>query len=279
MRIIDTSDRAYARPAPSEPAAPVRVNGAEISRAAIAREIQHHPAPSPVEAHRAAVRALVTREILLQEAARLDLEAFPRAIEGGGRETDEDALVRALLEREVHVEAATETRCRRFFDAHRERLRAPDLFEASHILFAADPKDADALSAARAAARDAIDELARRPDRFAELAATLSSCSSARQGGALGQLSAGRMAPEFEAALRRQTPGETSREPVATHHGIHVVRLERFVEGRRLPYEHVRDRIADYLADIAFRRAVHEYLDVLAGRARVEGARIAGAAG
>ena len=55
--------------------------------------------------------------------------------------------------------------------------------------------------------------------------------------------------PEFDAALAAMTPGETSAEPVASRFGQHIIRLDRKIEGRQLPFEQVRDRIADYLAD------------------------------
>ena len=53
----------------------VRVNGVEIGPEAIAEEIQHHPAPDPQTAWTEAARALAVRELLLQEARRLDVVA------------------------------------------------------------------------------------------------------------------------------------------------------------------------------------------------------------
>ena len=49
----------------------VSVNGVVMPRDAIARETQHHPADTPILAWQAAARALVIRELLLQEARRL----------------------------------------------------------------------------------------------------------------------------------------------------------------------------------------------------------------
>lgn len=116
MRLVDTT---VENPAPAP--CPVRVNGIEISRAAIAREIQNHPAPTPADATEAAVRALVVRELLLQEAARLGLVADPQPV-AGGHETDEDAVVRALIEREVAVPVPTDAECRRVYDQNRDRI-------------------------------------------------------------------------------------------------------------------------------------------------------------
>ena len=61
----------------------VRVNGVEIAPEAIAREIQHHPAPDAETAWIEAARALAVRELLLQEALRLGLEAEPETDDAG----------------------------------------------------------------------------------------------------------------------------------------------------------------------------------------------------
>lgn len=270
MRLFDVNDR---RPVPPPP--PVRVNGTEISRAEIAREIQHHPAATPGAAREAAVRALVVRRLLLDEARRLGLEADPSADAGGRRETPEEALVRQLIESEVRVPAPCEAECRRFYEARPDRFRTPDIYEVAHILFAAARDDAEAFAAAEAAARGVIAALSVDAGRFAELAAALSACPSAGVGGNLGQISSGQTTPEFEAALTTMTPGTILNEPLRTRYGVHVVRLDRRIDGRRLPFEAVRRDIADYLADAVFHRAVHQYVAILAGRAEIEGITLA----
>ena len=67
----------------------VSVNGVVISRAAISRETQNHPASKPIEAWLAAARALVVRELLLQEARRVGIEPMPLQDAEGRRETDD----------------------------------------------------------------------------------------------------------------------------------------------------------------------------------------------
>ena len=69
----------------------VTVNNTEISRAEIARETQNHPSRSPIEAWKAAARALAIRELLLQEARRLNIVAQPMADDEGRRETEEES--------------------------------------------------------------------------------------------------------------------------------------------------------------------------------------------
>lgn len=91
----------------------VSVNGVAISRDAIAREVQHHKASKPIEAWQSAARALVIRELLLQRVRCLGIASSPRDNGGGRRETDEEALLRALIEEEVATPDPDEVACRR----------------------------------------------------------------------------------------------------------------------------------------------------------------------
>jgi peptidyl-prolyl cis-trans isomerase C len=265
--------RRFARPVP------VSVNGVAISSADIARETQHHASPDPDESWALAARALAIRELLSQEAARLGLAAEPIEDDEGRRETADEARLRALLEREVVVPNAGEAECRRFYDRNRRRFRSPDLFEPAHILIAAPPGDEPARAAARRTAEAVIAELQHRPRDFAALAEAHSACSSSKQGGNLGQIGPGQTVDEFERALAGMTAGEVHPHPVETRYGLHVVRLERRIDGRDLPFELVRERIAQYLEESVRRRALKQYVSILASRAKVTGVDLAAADG
>lgn len=266
------------KPAPPLPTPPVvRVNGVVIPRDAIAQEIQNHPAEQPLAAWREAARALVVRELLLQEARRLGIVAMPQADGAGRRETDEEALLRALAEREIVTPEPDEAVCRRYYERHLARFRSPDIYEAAHILFAARQDDPAAFAEARRQAEAALAELRLRPERFADLAAALSACPSGAQGGNLGQITAGQTTPEFERALSALQPGELCDSPVATRYGFHVVRLDRRIAGRQLPLAMVSARIADYLREGVGRRATAQYIARLVSRAEIAGIAIEGA--
>jgi peptidyl-prolyl cis-trans isomerase C len=258
---------------------PVTVNGIVIASADIARETQHHHSPDPDEAWTLAARALAIRELLGQEADRLAIEADPIEDGEGRRETPQESRFRILLEHEVVVPRAGEADARRYYEANRRRFRSPDLFEAAHILLVAAPDDLDARDAARDAATALIVQLRQSPDRFAAVAATHSACPSSKQGGNLGQVSTGQTVPEFETALRAITPGFIHSEPVESRYGLHVVRLDRRIDGEVLPFDLVRDRIADYLDEAVRRRAQQQYVSILAGRAAVAGVDLAAARG
>ena len=225
----------------------VSVNGVSIARDAIVREMQHHPAEKPIAAWQQAARALVIRELLLQEARRLGVVPQPISDGSGRHETDEEAMMRGLIEREVTVPEPDDDTCRRYYQRNGARFRSPDIYEAAHILFAALPADREAHARARDDAAAVLAELREHPERFAELAQTHSRCPSAGQGGNLGQITAGQTTPEFEQALIALSPGQLCEAPVATRYGFHIIRLDRKHEGRLLPYELVAGRIAEYL--------------------------------
>jgi peptidyl-prolyl cis-trans isomerase C len=93
----------------------ISVNGTVIPREVIAREVQNHPAEKPILAWQAAARALVVRELLLQESMRLGIEAEPLRDPEGRSETPEEAAMRALIEREVVIPEPDEAACHRFY--------------------------------------------------------------------------------------------------------------------------------------------------------------------
>ncbi|MBS0560289.1 MAG: peptidylprolyl isomerase [Proteobacteria bacterium] len=184
------------------PRPPVAVNSVVISAAEIARKVQNHPEASPEAAWDEATRALVIRALLLQRGRALGIVASPVETDGA-RETEEAALLRASLEREVHARRADEASCRRYCTANRKRFRAPDLFEPRHILFQADREDEAAHARACARAEAVSAELQHAPERFGALARALSDCSSAGEGGRAGQVTRGQTTPPFEAVHAR----------------------------------------------------------------------------
>lgn len=250
----------------------ISVNGADIPVAAIAAESQNHPADDPSAAADAAARALIVRELLLQEAHAIGLSAAPETDADGRTETDEEALIRQLLDDQVQTPEAEEADCRRYYDNNIERFRSPDIFEASHILLSADRDDAPAFDAAVIEAEAILRTLGERPQDFATIARERSDCSSASEGGRLGQITRGQTTPEFETFLLVLEEGQLCAQPVKTRYGVHVLRLDRKAAGRTLPFETVRPRIADYIEEASWRRAVSQYIHILASQATIEGA-------
>lgn len=268
-------------PPPPSLANIVSVDGVVIAESAIRGEMQYHPAETGRDAFAAAARALVVRELLLAEADRQGVVATPEA-SGSGRETDEDAAIRLLLEAAIEVPRADETTCLRHYRAHLARFTSAPIWEARHILLAAPESDAARRGTALQTARRLAEEVLRMPDRFGDVARAWSDCPSAEQGGQLGQVGPGDTAPEFEVALRTLAVGETTPMPVATRFGYHVIALDRRIDDQLMPFEIVRQRIADWLEAQSWSRAVAQYVSLLARNADIVGidlavdARVAG---
>jgi peptidyl-prolyl cis-trans isomerase C len=252
---------------------PVAVDGVAIPEQAIARELQYHPARSFGRARAEAVRALVVRQLLLNEAARrglLDAATVARPLPEAARQRAIDSLVSAA----APVPSVTEAEIRAFFAAHRDRFASPPLQSASHILLAAPPDDTEARAHARRDAEATRAVLREHPDRFEKLAKQRSACPSAREGGTLGQLSPGDLVPEVERALSAMQVGEILDHPVESEHGFHILRLDARAPGRPLPFEAVRSRIETYLRDQAWRRRVHDWVAELATQATITGCEL-----
>lgn len=267
-------------PEPAIPPPPsfgeVRVNGVEIDPEAIAREIQHHPAPDAETAWVEAARALVVRELLLQEAQRLGLDPDPE-LEGDKRvEADDDALVRQVLEEAVQPARAGEAECRRYYDANPQRFRTPDLFEAAHILIEPEGSDEAAWDTARVRAEAIAADLGDDQEKFAAAARSCSGCASAQQDGSLGQIRRGELVQSVQDGIESLAQGATSREPVRSRFGWHILRLHRRIDGRVLPFDAVRDKIADMLEARSWSVEAARYVAGLAERGQVEGVVVAG---
>src|SRR6056297_2340756 len=106
----------------------VIVNNETIPSAAIAAEAQNHEAPKdkPGIAWRKAAQALAIRTLLLQEANRRALTSDPLELAPGRVETEDEALIRALLDEALTIPPVTEEDVRADLGriAHPVRLRS-----------------------------------------------------------------------------------------------------------------------------------------------------------
>ena len=259
----------------------ISVNGQEIAETAVAAEMQYHPAKNRETAWRAAATALVVRQLLLQEAARLGLAADKEGAageEGAEGSNGEERLIQTLLSREISLPNVDEDACRRYWGANAAKFRSPELYEAAHILFAAAPDDEAARGIAKEAAAATIALLEKDPAQFARLARERSACPSGASGGLLGQQSRGDLVAELETFVMALEEGQICPVPVETRYGYHVLRLDRRIAGRELPYDQAKPLVERLLASSSWQRAVSQYLRILAGRAEIAGILLPGAA-
>lgn len=252
---------------------PVFVNGVEIPPVAIAAEAQNHPAPSgkPGLAWRAAAQALALREACLQAARAAGNKVQPCEIAPGLWETEDEAMIRAFLDARISPVEPSDDQLRQSYAENPERFRAPDLWEAAHILISAPPQDRSATAAAKAVADSLTAELAKNPGHFSDLARQHSACSSAKAGGLLGQVGPGDTLPEFESALRALQPGQIAAAPVQSRFGFHIVRLDAHARGAVLPFYAVLPRLRDAARKVAWTAAAKAAAALILAEADISG--------
>lgn len=248
----------------------IEVNGIKITPDEINAEVQYHPAESLFSAKYEAMRALVIRELLLQRASELGLCQRDEAIK------NPDPVIEALLSKEISVPDADRETCRRYYENNQSQFFTSPLYEVSHILYMAPLEDEKARSEALFRAQTTLVRLKAAPSLFEAIAREESACSSAKEEGRLGQISRGQTMPAFETALFAMKEGEVSSEPVASEVGYHIIKVHQCAGGQQLPFENVAEWIAKELQEKSWRRAFHQYIQLLAGRCKISGFRFEG---
>ena len=242
----------------------IRVNGVKIGDDAVAREMQHHPAPSRDEAERQAATALVVRELLLQRVREREI--------GGATE---DERIANLIEAEIKVPEPRDEEVARYYRRNSLQFTSPAIYRAAHIFFPARASNEKASAQAGAKAEAVFADVTANPERFTDLARAHSACSSKEKGGSLGLVRKGDTNPEVERALATMDVG--SIVLVRSRHGYHVLRLDDRAPAAELPLEQARNWIAGHLKKTSKRRAIAQYLQLLAATAKIEGVELAAA--
>lgn len=242
----------------------ISVNGVAIGKDAVAREMQHHPAASRDKAERQAATALVVRELLLQRVTQKEI--------GGA---NEDERIANLIESEISVPEPRAEEIARYYRRNGLQFTSPALYRAAHIFFPARASNEVASAKAKSRAEAVLAQVTSEPDRFADFARAHSACSSKEQGGSLGLVRKGDTNPEVEAALATADVGSIIL--VRSRHGYHILRLDERASATQLPLEQASGWIAEHLRKTSKRRAIAQYLQLLAAGAKIEGVDFAAA--
>jgi len=242
----------------------IKVNGVAIAQDAVAREMQHHPAPSRDEAERQAATALVVRELLVQRVHEREI--------GGA---DEDQRIANLIDSEIRVPEPTQEEIARYYRRNALQFISPALYRAAHIFFPARASNETASAEAKAKADAVLAEVLADRAMFGELARAHSTCSSKEQGGALGLVRKGDTNAELEQAMALMDVGEI--RLVRSRHGFHVLRLDDRAPATSLPLDQAIGWIAEHLRKSSKRRAIAQYVQLLTARAKIQGIDLAAA--
>jgi peptidyl-prolyl cis-trans isomerase C len=219
-----------------------------------------------------ALRERAWSELLRQETVRRGLLPPHEDPEAPGLSMGDQLVVESMLDEAADVPAPTEDECRRYYEARQSRYVEGAQARARHILFGVTAGVDVQKLAARA--EQALLSLTHERAEFAELARELSNCPTGAQGGDLGWFGPRDCAEELAAELfhgaNRRSLGLRPRL-VHSRYGLHILEVLERRPGTQARYEAVRGRIGMQLAQQARARALHQFMQLLGGQARIQG--------
>jgi peptidyl-prolyl cis-trans isomerase D len=170
-----------------------------------------------------------------------------------------------------------------YYQDHRDEFRQEEESCARHILVkvrSGEGGEGHSEEEARRIAQTLLERIQAGGDFAAIAKASSEDQGSAANGGDLGCFPYGRMVPEFDEALEKLEPGETS-GLVRTSFGFHIIRLESRQEERTLPLEEVEPRVRALVTDEKMSEVGDEKSQVIAtalahGKSLQEAASAAG---
>ncbi len=189
--------------------------------------------------------SLINLELLSRAAIDKNLDKDPQ-LAAALDIRRKDQLAKAYLESYVKAHPPTDAEIQAIYDKEKAAATEPE-YRARHILVKTE-----------AEARKLIASLGKKA-KFEDLARKHSQDpGSAKQGGALDWSERGSFVKEFSDALAGLKKGETTKAPVKTQFGYHVIRLEDIREPQLPPLEAVRGEIIKQIQQLRIRDAITE---------------------
>ena len=239
--------------APSAPATPAVdsgkplavVNGKEIPALygeLVKREMAQGQPPSP-ELEARVRESLVNLELLSSAAVAKGLDKDPQ-LAAALDIRRKDQLAKAYLEDYVKAHPVTDAEIQETYDKAKAGPVEPE-YRARHILVKTE-----------AEAKKIIADLGKKA-KFEDLAKKHSQDpGSAKDGGALDWTNGGAFVKEFSDALASLKKGETTKTPVKTQFGYHIIRLDDTRKPELPPLEAVREDVVKQLQQLRIRDAI-----------------------
>ncbi len=244
----------------------IKVNEILIDEALLACELQYHQYDDFKTVVQQAGKALVIRQLLLEQLDQKGLTSDPN---------EEDEAVQKLLDEVITYDDPSENDCLDYFKNNPGKFMSPTLMDVDHILLSASENDLSGRKKAKRKAYDLIERLTKNPLLFAALAEQYSACPSRKAGGFLGQVSKGQMESTFEQQLMLLSEG-LAKEPIESNQGFHVVNIHRKIEGDSLDYKLMAGKVHAYLKHRAANLAIQSYIWGLVESANIEGIDLTG---
>ena len=248
-----------------------------------------------IEMRESIVENMITREVLLQEAALYEVdngeienqiaafkenfpdeESFISALSTQGFDLDgfkktisEDLKIQKLIEEKVPTEIVIpEDEMITFYDENPSYFTQPERIHASHILVSLQDKTTDEEKEAALEKINRIQEELKNGADFVKLAKNESEGPSAPKGGDLGEFSRGQMVSTFEEVAFALPEGKIS-GIVETQFGYHIIKThERFPETSH-PFEDVKESISSYLKQEKSQTIMVDFINALKDAANI----------
>ena len=185
--------------------------------------------PDSPELQNAVKEELIRREILVQEAKKKGLDKSAD-VQGQVELARQAVLIQAFLSDYVRANPISDDQLRKGYDAIKTNLGTTE-YKAKHILVA-NEDDAKAIIAK-------LDK----GEKFSELAKQSKDPGSKDNGGDLGWNSPNAYAKQFSEALVKLKKGETTKTPVKTDFGYHVIFLEDTRPLTPPPFEQIKPQL------------------------------------
>jgi len=166
------------------------------------------------------------------------------------------AIERTLLAQKAEEVAiqkninVTETDIRTYYDTNKHTYKRPKQFKASHILIKVNPSSNTEERAVLEKKAKELAVKAKNGEDFYNLAYYNSDDRSKYVGGDLGYFHEGQTVPEFEEAVKKMKPGETS-EPIKSMYGWHIIKLVEINEAKQLEFDETKVKIRESLEKTA----------------------------
>lgn len=209
-----------------------------------------------------------------------DEEQFQAALKQEGltmedlrRSLERQALVSRVQQIEVMRSISiTDVELRQFYETHQDEFRTKPEVTLREILVDV-PQDPRGINVAADDEARAKAETARARvmagEDFARVAGELSDSPSRANGGLIGPVNRGELAPTVQAVLERLPRGQVS-EVLRTPRGYQILKLESATEASVPPFEQLRDQVGDRVAEARHRAEMAKYVKRLREQAIIE---------
>ena len=203
---------------------------------------------------------LIPREVLYQEAKNKSLDK-KKEILAKVEDARRAILIDALLEEGLRGKGeVSEEEIQRYYKENQALFTEPQEIKIRHIVVNTEP-----------ALKEVVTKLSQ-GESFEKLASTYNIGNFKEDGGNLGYIRRGQLAPPFaqfeEAAFSLRKRGEVS-EVVSTPYGYHIIRLEDMRGSTLRPLSRVKERIRFFLQPKKKQEAYLEYVKEAKSKAKV----------